>query len=166
MQTDFFKIISPLLLAASFAVTTPAFAESFAYFDTMDNSELLSTIPGDGSPHVLFSKNIGDLSPHQILQVLTEFEATNDTANTALLGAQLILGADAGSTTGTPLAAANGKNITPNGSMHHGVRVKGAIMQFDSGTSGVPCLNLVVWSNKTLSVPLSRGRMQGVIITP
>lgn len=147
---------------------TPALCQTITQFDSNASAEKFSTLPGDLSKHVLLSAPLDNaLSANDVLQVMSEFELTNDTGVTQRLSAQLIL-ADGGGefdTTGIALGEQNSKNISPG--LHHGVRVKGALKQFASAPgSSKRYVNLVVWATGSLTVEIGNGRLQGMTITP
>ncbi|HWA92223.1 MAG TPA: hypothetical protein VG889_19450 [Rhizomicrobium sp.] len=142
----------------------PVHALSFATYDTGNNSELLTSLPGDDVKRVVFSVNVGSVNAGDILVVDAETEMTNDTGSPSRLTAQLILGSSASATTGTELDENNNFYITPD--MHHGVRVKASIKGFSSSSSST-YVNLVVWGNPgTLTVEQDYGRLQVLKITP
>lgn len=138
-------------------------AETIAGHDTGDNSELLTSLPGDNVKRVLYSYDLASLGAGDILVVDGEGELTNNNSVTAQLGAQLILGDSATATGGTELDEANQFGVTPG--MHHGVRIKGSIKGFTAKSSRT-FVNLVVWTNQTLVVEQDYGRVQIVQITP
>jgi hypothetical protein len=141
-----------------------AHASGFATYDTGNNSELLTSLPGDDVKRVVFSLDVGTINANDILVVDAETEMTNDTGSPSRLTAQLILGSSASATSGTELDENNNFYITPD--MHHGVRVKASVKGFPSGSTS-SYVNLVVWGSPgTLTVEQDYGRLQVLKISP
>ena len=139
-------------------------ASSFAPYDSGDHSELLTSLPGDNTKHVVYSLDIGPVSTNDILVVDAEVEMTNDTGSPSRLSAQLVLASSATATNGTALDENNNFYITPD--MHHGVRVKASVKQITS-QNPANFVNLVVWGSPgTLTVEDDCGRLQVLKITP
>jgi len=157
-----------VLRAASFTIFAaivclaagPASATAFAPFD--DVTRLITSIaPGDGQK-ILFSQPI-TVHPNDILQTFNEFEVTNDTGTTVRIWGELVLTTDPNGTTGTVIAEANEKSITPG--MHHCTRIKGGMYKV-TGPAQTMYLNLVIWSDAYLTVEAGKGHLQGMVITP
>jgi hypothetical protein len=157
------------LAGALFAVATlaamPASAQSFLTKDSLDNGELVTTLPSDGTREVVYSIDVGSLSESEVLVVMSEVQVTNDTTGTQRVSAQIIRTNSSTSTTGTGLDYQNDRNVTVDPGLHHMVRVKGGIKQF-SGTQTNHIVNLVAWATGNITVNAGGGRLQALKITP
>jgi hypothetical protein len=167
MHSGVFKKIAGMVLAIVALATTPAAAQTFNTYDSKNfGNELITTIPSDQSHQVLYSIDVDSLNANDVLLVMSEFEATNDTADTQRISAQIIQTDSATSTTGPGLDYQKSRNVTINGGMHHIVRVKGGIIKFAGAQGDNHFINLIVWATGNLSVPTPSGRLQALKISP
>jgi hypothetical protein len=167
MHSGVFKKTSGAMFVVAALAASPASALGFVDYDSKNfGNELITTIPADQSHQVLYSIDVDSLNANDVLLVMSEFEATNDTTATQRLSSQIILTNSATSTTGTGLDYQNSRNVTKNGGMHHIVRVKGGIRKFTGAQGENHFVNLIVWATGNLSVPASSGRLQALKISP
>ena len=91
------------------------------HYNTGNNSELISQLPITNKEKyikkVIFSQKIEDLSEGDVIEVLAEFEATNDLGYNVMLASGVVLCETAEQVRGIEICENNGFNITP--SMHH-----------------------------------------------
>ncbi len=120
------------------------------HWNTGNGSELVTSLPiTTGQPYsfrVVFSQAVTDLRAGDILQILSEFEATNDEGYNCMIGCYVILATSAAATSGTEITEASGYNITP--AMHHGMMTKvGTLIVPDSLAEGY--VNVVAYAAST-----------------
>ena len=150
-----------LLLA--FAVPGPVSAATYSTFDTGDNSELITSSPGDNVKRVIYSAAVGSLAVNDILVVAAEAQLQNDTGGNVRLTTQLILASSPSGTTGTELDENNAFNVTPE--MSRGQPTKLSVARIASASSA-GFVNLIVWTSGTLTVGQDYGRLQVLKIHP
>ncbi len=96
------------------------------HWNTGDHSELVSQLHlTTGQPYEftrIFSQRVTDLKKGDVLQVLSEFEATCDLSHGAMFAAYVMLATTETGVTGTTICEASGYNITL--AMHHGIMTK------------------------------------------
>lgn len=117
-------------------------------YETGPNSEVIKALPvpttaTSGSKRVVYSQQL-TLSEGQVLLASAEFQVTNDLGYNVFVASQLILADDPSTTTGRPITAANGRNVTPD--MHHDQQTKVGTHEVTKSDSGSRYVNLVVWS--------------------
>ncbi|HVU21647.1 MAG TPA: hypothetical protein VHE09_13025 [Rhizomicrobium sp.] len=138
-----------------------ASAATFATYDSGDNSELLTTIPGDFSEYTLYSVPVS-VATGDILVVNVEATATNDNTATAQWTG-IIRFCTTACPVGTSLAYGNNFGLTHN--IHHGVHIKAAVWQATANYS-TAYVQFVVKSTQDLTVDQDHGRIQVLKITP
>ena len=138
------RLIPIVALLSGLTVTgccarSPSCGDCIVAYDSGNFSELVASLPAtdDDSPYapeVIFSAEIARISEGDIIQVMAEFEVTNDLGYNCMIASQVVLADAATSTSGTEITEANGFNITPG--MHHGTTVRvGAYVASEDYTS-------------------------------
>lgn len=91
------------------------------HYNTGNNSELITKLPLTSGKiyqkKVIFSQKIDHLSEDDIIEVLAEFEATNNLGYNVMIASGIIITNNPENVTGIEICENNGFNITP--SMHH-----------------------------------------------
>lgn len=99
--------------------------------NTGNASELVTELPltrgGPFEKRVLFSQELTDVQQDEIIQVLCQFETTNDSGYNVMVASQVILTDDPSALTGLEITEASGFNVTSN--MHHGKTVEVGTIQ-------------------------------------
>jgi hypothetical protein len=148
---------------AALALPAPALAATLTTYDTGDNSELITSSPGDNIKRVIYSASVGSLAVNDILVITSEAQLDNSTGTNVRLSTQLILGTSPSATSGTELDENNAFNVTPD--MARGQPTKLATVKVGTAmTAGF--VNLVVWTSGTLAVDQDYGRLQVLKIHP
>ncbi|GAA2177676.1 hypothetical protein GCM10009784_29150 [Arthrobacter parietis] len=137
------------------------------HYDSSDSSEMVTTLPvpvaaDKTHKRVVFSLAVPDLSSGHILQVMAEFQVTNDLGYNVMCMSQIILAESKTSVSGTEITEANGRNVTP--AAHHDSFPK--IGSVTVTTTGTKYVNVVAWcaaSNATtgarITVDADYGRL-------
>jgi len=95
------------------------------HWNTGHGSELVSTLPVTSTTYdfmVVYSQEIANIRPGDVIQVMSEFESTNPYDHVVMLGCRIVLGASSTDTGGTNITEDNVFNISP--AMHHGTFTK------------------------------------------
>jgi len=94
--------------------------------NTGNSSELITSLPvTTGSPYqrkIIYSQQLNDIKAGEIIEVLSEFEVTNDLGFNVMIASIIILADNPTDVTGIEITEANGYNVTPG--MHHGTTIK------------------------------------------
>lgn len=162
MRYKSYAKIAAVVVACIFAFSG-ANAATYDTFDSGDNSELLTTSPGDLQWRVLYSVDIGTVSAGDIIVVDCEAELTNNTSSDAELSTSLLLSPSASSVGGVELDESNVFNVTP--ALYHGVPEKHAAFTVQPGTTN-HFVNFRVATSQTLVVEQDYGRVQVLVIHP
>lgn len=157
------RVLHAVALTTLATFPAQAFAETLTSYDTGANSELITSSPGDNIKRVIYSADVGSLAVNDILVVASEAQLQNDTGGNVRLTTQLILGSSPSATTGVELDENNAFNVTSD--MLRGQPTKLAIAKIGTASSS-NFVNLVVWTNQTLTVNQGYGRVQVLKIHP
>lgn len=135
-------------------------------YNTGNNSELVTVLPGDDTKHVVYSQHVPNLKAGEILIVLCEVECTNDNIDdlASRFSTQVILSETQTGTTGTEINEGQSYNLTRD--MHHGVfpRMGTFVVPYDGFER--EHVNLRAWVNRELKVEQDYGRLSVIRVTP
>lgn len=99
---------------------------------------------------VIYSVPVDAINIDDVLQITSEFEATNPYTYNVMIGSWIVLADSPTATTGTLLDPANAYNITPGN--HHGVITKARNWKASSSYTG-KYVNVVGWAASVNATP-------------
>lgn len=137
------------------------------HYNSGNASEKIAKLPvpvsaNERHKRVIFSLAVPDLSSGDVLQVMSEFQVTNDLGFNVMCMTQIILADSEAAVSGTEITEANGRNVTPDA--HHDSFPK--VGSLTVTTTGTRYVNVVAWcasSNATkgssITVDADYGRL-------
>lgn len=116
------------------------------HYNSGNDSEKVSTLPvpiaaDETHKRVIFSLIVPELAAGDILQVMSEFQVTNDLGYNVMCMSQVILAENENAVVGREITEANGRNVTP--AAHHDSFPKVGSLTVD--TEGTKYVNVVAW---------------------
>lgn len=117
-------------------------------------SELVDALPlTQGAPYqkiILFSQALTNIQQGEVIQVMCQFETTNDLGFNVMIASQVILADSATALTGLEITEASGFNISKN--MHHGKTVEVGTIQSPEAFPTM-YVNVIAYAASTASTP-------------
>ncbi len=151
-------------------------AAEILHYNSGDSSEKVKSLPistsaRTASKQVIFSVALSELQIGEILQIINEFQVTEDNNYNVGFSSLAILATSPASISGVPISEANGENITNN--MHHHKRIINATYVVGESDIGDRYVNIVgyAYSNNalpghTLTINQDYGRLSVLRFSP